>query len=99
PAGGAHAGQHRRLPALRHAAPAARRLTGAARRERSARWVTGCGSMGRVSQLTTESDTQSLTAPGEVVHAADAADAPWWRDAVIYQVYARSWGDSHGRRS
>ncbi len=33
--------------------------------------------MGRVTQLTTESDARSLTVPGEVVHVADAADAPW----------------------
>lgn len=31
-----------------------------------------------------------------VVHAADSPDAPWWRDAVIYQIYPRSWADSNG---
>ena len=30
------------------------------------------------------------------LHAADAVDAPWWRDAVIYQIYPRSWADGDG---
>ncbi|HYN28538.1 MAG TPA: glycoside hydrolase family 13 protein [Dermatophilaceae bacterium] len=30
------------------------------------------------------------------MHVADPADAPWWRDAVIYQIYPRSWSDGDG---
>lgn len=31
-----------------------------------------------------------------MVHAAGAADATWWRHAVIYQIYPRSWADGNG---
>jgi alpha-glucosidase len=45
--------------------------------------------MGRVTQTTTEPSVATVTAPDVTVHHADAPDAPWWRDAVIYQVYPR----------
>src|SRR6478735_1828076 len=53
----------------------------------------------------TRSATQTLNHPAldlEVredatpVHAADRPDAAWWRQAVIYQIYPRSWADGDG---
>nr|WP_281496801.1 glycoside hydrolase family 13 protein [Ornithinimicrobium sp. F0845] len=29
-------------------------------------------------------------------HPAESHDAPWWRHAVIYQIYPRSWADGNG---
>src|SRR5690606_12851179 len=46
--------------------------------------------------------TSTVTAPVPAplptrdLHPASAADAPWWRDAVIYQIYPRSWADAAG---
>ncbi|NHA67546.1 glycoside hydrolase family 13 protein [Phycicoccus flavus] len=48
--------------------------------------------MGRVTAAT----TPPLTAAGTLVHPADSPDAEWWRDAVIYQIYPRSWADADG---
>lgn len=38
----------------------------------------------------------SLTAQDNRHHPAEPHDAPWWRHAVIYQIYPRSWADSNG---
>ena len=38
----------------------------------------------------------TATLPTHEIHAADPADSPWWRDAVIYQIYPRSWADGDG---
>lgn len=45
-----------------------------------------------------EPTTTAAVAPFALqeIHAAQPADSPWWRDAVIYQIYPRSWADGDG---
>ena len=43
--------------------------------------------MGWVSDVSTRPDT---------FHEAVGSAAPWWREAVIYQIYPRSWADGDG---
>jgi len=65
--------------------------------------------MGRVTLGTPDTILEPLSpAPGAsadpdlvevartLVHEADRDDAPWWRHAVIYQIYPRSWADGDG---
>ncbi|MGZ4685048.1 MAG: glycoside hydrolase family 13 protein [Oryzihumus sp.] len=37
-----------------------------------------------------------MTPAAHPTHAGSAADSPWWRHAVIYQIYPRSWADANG---
>jgi alpha-glucosidase len=40
--------------------------------------------------------SDDLLRTGAVVHAGSGAARQWWRDAVIYQVYPRSFADANG---
>ncbi len=43
--------------------------------------------------MTSVSDAPSTA---QTVHHPAPSDAAWWRDAVIYQIYPRSWADADG---
>jgi alpha-glucosidase len=38
----------------------------------------------------------TITTTQALLHEPDSPDALWWRSAVIYQIYPRSWADSNG---
>ena len=48
-----------------------------------------------VSTLHSPTDAPAVTLAGAPVHTADT-DPAWWRHAVIYQIYPRSWADGNG---
>ena len=41
-------------------------------------------------------DSPTAASPTALVHVGSGADSPWWRSAVIYQIYPRSWADGNG---
>src|SRR5438477_10360662 len=52
--------------------------------------IVGSAMLGPVSRT-----GSTATAPAPVA-ASSAAERPWWRDAVVYQVYVRSFADANG---
>jgi alpha-glucosidase len=59
----------------------------------------GCAITRRdVTQLDTIGTAPASTEPESLPREEDAgrADRPWWRDAVVYQVYVRSFADANG---
>src|SRR4051812_22118076 len=49
----------------------------------------------RSAMLGDVSATES-TATFPTVDARAAADRPWWRDAIVYELYVRSFADANG---
>src|SRR5689334_4322731 len=50
--------------------------------------------MDDVATIGTTADHAAL--PLRAPAAADRRERPWWRDAVVYQVYVRSFADGNG---
>ncbi|MHB8275211.1 MAG: alpha-amylase family glycosyl hydrolase, partial [Dermatophilaceae bacterium] len=45
---------------------------------------------------TPTADPSTTTASTALVHPGTGAESAWWRSAVIYQIYPRSWADGNG---
>jgi alpha-glucosidase len=46
--------------------------------------------------LTVTTTLSTASTQPALIHPAASADAAWWRHAVIYQIYPRSWADADG---
>jgi alpha-glucosidase len=57
----------------------------------------GCAIVAGVTQVDTVSSSGAVAEPAPTgVPSPDRPERPWWRDAVVYQVYVRSFADRNG---
>ena len=54
------------------------------------------GRVGHHTGAVTTISSPTNAAQSLLLHSPDGPDAAWWRHAVIYQVYPRSWADGNG---
>ena len=91
------------LPGLTRTGGSARRATSCSSRKTLQKWTSStarrsggaCVPVTDVSTLRCPDRRARVILAGAPVHTADA-DPAWWRHAVIYQIYPRSWADGNG---
>jgi alpha-glucosidase len=58
--------------------------------------IVGCAILAGVTQVETLATIDAPVEPDAAPAVRGEHDRPWWRDAVVYQVYVRSFADGNG---